>query len=83
MIVRKIKHFDENGLREIEEINTSWNEIRSVRNEELTKSDWRAVTDRTISDEWVAYRQFLRDLPENYESPNEAADAWNEYDKPE
>tara|TARA_R100000781_G_scaffold39104_2_gene27323 strand:- start:1978 stop:2235 length:258 start_codon:yes stop_codon:yes gene_type:complete len=83
MIIREIKHWDENGLREVEEVHTSWDEIRSVRNEELNKSDWRAVSDRTMSSEWVDYRQFLRDLPSLYSDPDEAADAWNEYEKPE
>ena len=83
LIVREIKHFDENGLRETEEVNTTWMEVRYFRNEELSKSDWRAVKDRTLSNAWKTYRQFLRDLPQNYETANEAADALNAYDKPE
>ena len=28
------------------------------------------------------YRQFLRDLPQNHDSANDAADAWNEFTIP-
>jgi len=83
MIVREIKHFDENGLREIEEVNANWMEIRSIRNESLKESDWRFMSDQSPSDEWIAYRVFLRDLPQNYDEANDAADAWNEYEIPE
>ena len=51
-----------------------WDHVRSVRNDELAKSDWRAVSDRTISQAWKDYRQALRDLPQDYESANDAAD---------
>ena len=83
MIVREIKHFDENGLRETEEVTANWMEIRSIRNESLKESDWRFVSDQSPSDEWIAYRVFLRDLPQNYDEANDAADAWNEYEIPE
>ncbi len=54
----------------------SWVEVRKERNQALTTSDWRAVQDRTMSQEWIDYRQALRDLPQTYESANEAADNW-------
>tara|TARA_S200002703_G_scaffold133802_1_gene122056 strand:+ start:567 stop:818 length:252 start_codon:yes stop_codon:yes gene_type:complete len=63
--------------------NVSWDEIRMIREEHLKVSDWRFMSDRTPSQEWVDYRQFLRDLPQNFTDPNEAADAWNEYPIPE
>ena len=63
--------------------NVSWDEIRMIREEHLKVSDWRFMSDQTPSQEWVDYRQFLRDLPQNYETSNEAADAWNEYPIPE
>lgn len=61
----------------------TWDEVKLVREEVLEKSDWRFLSDQTPSQEWIDYRQFLRDLPQNYESPNDAADAWNEYEIPE
>ena len=57
----------------------SWNEVRDIRNKTLKNSDWRFMSDQSPSDEWIAYRVFLRDLPQNYpDSANDAADAWNE-----
>jgi len=61
----------------------SWNEIRAQREIELKESDWRFMSDRSPSQEWIDYRQFMRDLPQNYDEANDAADAWNEYEKPE
>ena len=29
----------------------------------LAGTDWRATTDRTLSDDWRDYRQALRDVP--------------------
>ena len=57
--------------------------MRSVRLEELSKSDWRAVKDRTMYQNWKDYRQFLRDLPQTYDDARDAAEALNAYDKPE
>ncbi len=42
--------------------NEAWMGIRSVRNELLADCDWRASSDRTMSDEWKTYRQALRDI---------------------
>ena len=61
----------------------TWEEVRERRNRELKNSDWRFMSDRSPSQEWIDYRQFLRDLPSNFESSNDAADAWNEYEIPE
>jgi hypothetical protein len=40
-------------------------ELRIERNQKLTETDWTQVGDITLEngDEWVAYRQALRDLP--------------------
>tara|TARA_R100001463_G_scaffold134730_1_gene197197 strand:+ start:702 stop:947 length:246 start_codon:yes stop_codon:yes gene_type:complete len=63
--------------------NVEWSYVRQMRNEVLTQTDWRFMLDQTPSQEWIDYRQFLRDLPQNYDTANEAADAWNEYEIPE
>ena len=60
----------------------TWDELRISRNKELNNSDWRFMSDQTPSQEWVDYRQFLRDLPQNHDSANDAADAWNEFTIP-
>lgn len=64
-------------------IEVSWEHLRRERNKELKNSDWRFMSDQSPSQEWIDYRQFLRDLPSNFESSNDAADAWNEYNLPE
>jgi hypothetical protein len=53
--------------------------LRIKRNELLKASDWRASSDLTMSDEWKAYRQSLRDLPATTADP--ANPTWP--DKPE
>ena len=37
--------------------------LRERRSNLLSRSDWRANSDVTMSDEWKTYRQALRDLP--------------------
>ena len=74
-----------------ETFSVKWSSLRRERDVELHKSDWRFMSDQTPSQEWIDYRQFLRDLPQNYydesdevtQGANAAADAWNEYPKPE
>lgn len=61
----------------------TWDEVRAVRQEFLMLSDWRFLSDMSPSQEWIDYRAFLRDLPQNYDTANEAADAWANYDIPE
>ena len=61
----------EQGQRDV-----SWERIRKQRDAELNNTDWRAVKDRTMSQAWKDYRQALRDLPQVYESANDAADNW-------
>lgn len=47
-------------------------ELRLVRNEKLKESDWTQLIDCPLSKSevkrWSVYRQYLRDLPELYES---------------
>ena len=40
-----------------------WKSLREQRNSKLAQSDWMANSDVTMSDEWKAYRQKLRDFP--------------------
>jgi len=62
---------------------TTWNEVRVNRDAALAESDWRAVKDRVLPNAWKSFRSFLRDLPQNFDSANDAADAWAAYDIPE
>jgi len=61
----------------------SWQQVRAARNSALDNCDWRAVKDRVLPNVWKEYRSFLRDLPQNFDSANDAADAWAAYDIPE
>ncbi len=87
---RKILRHSDNNTEE-SFFNVSWEQVRQVRNDELKETDWRFMSDQSPSDEWIAYRVFLRDLPQNFfdesdepsQGANAAADAWNEYEIPE
>ena len=68
--------YDGANIVEEGQIEVEWRSIRERRNVELKNTDWRAVKDRTMSQEWKDYRQALRDLPQTYESANDAADNW-------
>ena len=47
--------------------------LRAVRDQKLAACDWRVVTDSPLSEaqkqEWVEYRQALRDLPSTVNRP--------------
>lgn len=61
----------------------TWDFIRTLRDNELARTDWWAGKDVTLSSARKEYRIFLRDMPQNYESANDAADAWDAYEIPE
>lgn len=42
--------------------NEQWQEIRSIRDQLLNQTDWRASSDLTLADTWKTYRQALRDI---------------------
>lgn len=65
----------ENGVY-THSVDLDWITLRRLRDKELSNTDWRAVKDRTMSQTWKDYRQALRDLPQDYESANDAADNW-------
>lgn len=67
-----------NGSEIIEQgqIDVTWQSIRRLRDSLLTETDWRAVKDRTMTQDWKDYRQALRDIPQDYEDANDAADNW-------
>jgi len=54
----------------------SWEAVRSVRDQALKDSDWRALKDVTLSTAWRDYRQALRDLPQHHADANSACDGW-------
>ena len=61
----------------------TWEEVREVRNKKLRQADFWALKDLTMSQAKKDFRIFLRDLPSNFATANEAADALEAYEKPE
>lgn len=83
---RRKEYYDNQGnLLDTVYIDVDWRTLRKARNKELSRCDWRFMSDQTPSQEWIDYRQFLRDLPENYpgDLANDACDALEAYTKPE
>jgi len=60
------------------QLDMTWEEVRMLRNQALADTDWRAVKDRTMSQAWKDYRTALRDLPQDHDEANDAADNWPE-----
>jgi len=60
-----------------------WKHLRKMRDDALKDSDWRALKDVVLPNPWKDFRTFLRNLPQNFDSANNAADAWADYDIPE
>ena len=54
----------------------SWEKVRKRRDQLLDETDWRALKDVTLPNPWKEYRQALRDLPQNHDEANDAADAF-------
>jgi len=57
-------------------IDVEWHEVRRERDRALADSDWRALKDVVLSNPWRDFRQELRDLPQNFDSANDAVDSW-------
>ena len=63
-------------------IDIDWKLLKFSRREFLAACDHFALQDREMSEEISDYRQFLRDLPQNFETANDALDAWTAYNVP-
>jgi len=55
-----------------------WEQVRRARNQALAASDWRALKDVVLSNEWKQFRDLLRTLPQRFDDPNDAADHFPE-----
>jgi len=82
-MIRNFKIFHGDEVVDEGEHDVTWTQVRNERNIELRNTDWRAVKDRVLPNAWKDFRTFLRDLPQNFDSANDAADAWAAYDIPE
>ena len=49
--------------------NKKWVEIREIRNQILKETDWRAMSDRTLTDAWRDFREQLRQIPQTQTDP--------------
>ena len=70
MTAEEIAEHNANIPTEAEILAEKWVGIRIQRNNKLTETDWRAGSDLTLSDEWKAYRQALRDVPTQSDPDN-------------
>ena len=51
---------------------TTWEYVRSERNLRLSRSDWTQLPDANVDvAAWAAYRQQLRDIPQNFSNPED------------
>jgi len=75
---RNVRIFAAGVLQEESQRDYDWDEVRAERDRELEETDWRALKDVTLSAAWKEYRQALRDLPQNYDTANDAVDNWPE-----
>jgi len=73
---RKETVFDGDDVLEVIFHDVTWESVRSSRNQALMESDWRALKDVVLSNPWRDFRQELRDLPQNFDSANDAVDSW-------
>ena len=46
-----------------------WTTVRGQRDNLLKDTDWRAMSDRTLTDAWRDYRQQLRQIPQTQTDP--------------
>ena len=83
MIFRTVTRYAGSEIIEQYQKDVDWSFVRYKRDRELARTDWWALKDLTMSQAKKDYRIFLRDLPQNYETANEAADAWAAYTIPE
>jgi len=51
----------------------AWDSVRTERDARLLKSDWTQLADVSLNNKnaWVKYRQSLRDITEDFNSPND------------
>jgi len=83
MMNRNSTVYDGEEIVETTQIDVDWIQVRRARNQALKDSDWRALKDVVLPNRWKDFRTFLRNLPQNFDSANDAADAWAAYDIPE
>jgi hypothetical protein len=46
--------------------NRQLSQIREIRNQKLSETDYLGVSDNTMSSDWIAKRKSWRDIPQDY-----------------
>jgi len=66
---------EENAQRDLEEqawadeaFDRAITRLRIERNQRLAETDYRALSDQDLNQEWIEYRQALRDLTQDLET---------------
>tara|TARA_A100000172_G_scaffold14440_1_gene7559 strand:- start:722 stop:1060 length:339 start_codon:yes stop_codon:yes gene_type:complete len=59
-IIARNKEWEDN------KVNRQLAEIRNIRNQKLSETDYLAMSDNTMSDEMKAFRKSMRDIPQDY-----------------
>ena len=75
---RSHTRYDGTEIIEQSQRDVAWEQVRRARNQALAASDWRALKDVTLPNPWKEFRDLLRTLPQRFDNPNDAADAFPE-----
>ena len=59
-IIARNKEWEDN------KVNRQLAEIRNIRNEKLSETDYLAMSDNVLSDEIKTFRKTMRDIPQDY-----------------
>ena len=51
-----------------DKLNRQLSEIKEIRNQKLSETDYLAMSDNVMSDEMKAFRKTMRDIPQDYSS---------------
>ena len=80
VIGRRVRVYDGEEIVSDDVREVRWEEVRTLRDTQLKKTDLYLIADYPITDEQRdeirEYRIALRDLPSNHDTANEAADAF-------
>lgn len=71
LISSDLKRINLDEVHKLTKNKVTWEDIRRVRNQMLNDSDWCDLPNSPIKNknEWLTYRQILRNIPQNYTSP--------------
>jgi hypothetical protein len=78
---RRYAVFDESGMVSETFVDVSWEQVRYLRTQRLADTDFYYFSDKWATlntyqkGQLNAYRLALRDLPQDYDNPNDAYDA--------